>query len=401
MPSSTSSSDAAVLDVPARPGFAARKTAADRPGVAQPVPERDVPVQSWGPVLLGAVVLFALLLAGWELYWRDFGARPSYRNSNGQWAIQRRRIDHGEGNALVLTGASRVLFDVQLPVWERVAGERPIQLAMEGTSPLPMLDDLAADPAFTGRLVVGVAPDVFFSGFEYRGEVVKYTQKQGPSQRSGTWLSMHLLEPVFAFYDPDFALATVVRRQAWPPRPGLESGTRVRKLAVSDEDRNTRMWDKLVTDAEYRALARRIWAEDFGKPPRGMDTPETFKKAVDAQIARAKKAIDTLRARGVKVLFVRMPSSGEYYAYEQAYFPRAATWDRLLRETGTPGIHFEDYPQLQGYELPEWSHASASEARRMTAQLAPLVEAAFLNGAAHPAAASVPGNAVAPAAPEK
>jgi hypothetical protein len=212
---------------------------------------------------------------------------------------------------------------------------------------------------------------------------------------------MHLLEPVFAFYDPDFALATVVRRQAWPPRPGREWGTRVRKLAESDADRNTHMWDKLVTDPAYRALARRIWAEDFGKPPPGMDTPETFKKAVDAQIARAKKAIDTLRARGVKVLFVRMPSSGEYYAYEQAYFPRATTWDRLLRETGTPGIHFEDYPQLQGYELPEWSHASASEARRMTAQLAPLVEAAFLNGAAHPAAAAVPGNAVAPAAPEK
>jgi hypothetical protein len=222
---------------------------------------------------------------------------------------------------------------------------------------------------------------VFFSGFEYRGDVVKYAQKQGPSQRSGTWLSMHALEPVFAFYEPDFALATVVRRQPWPLRPGMEPHTRVRKLADSDFDRNTHMWDKVADDPAYRALARAIWAADFGKPPPGMDTPATFKKTVDAQIVRAKKAIDTLRARGVRVLFVRMPSSGEYYKYEQAYFPRAATWDRLLRETGTPGLHFEDYPQLQGYELPEWSHASAPEARRMTLQLAPLVEAAFLNGA--------------------
>jgi hypothetical protein len=387
MPSSISSSDKAGSEkarpdtTGTRPGFAARKTAADRPGVAQPVPERDVPVRPWGPMLAGALILFVVLLAFWEAYWRDYGAHPTYRNSPGQWAIQRRRIDHGEGNALVLTGASRVLFDVQLPEWERTTGERPIQLAMEGTSPLPMLDDLAADPAFTGRLLVGVAPDVFFSGFEYRGEVVKYTQKQGPSQRSGTWLSMHLLEPVLAFYEPDFALATVVRRQAWPLRPGIEKRTRVRKLADSDFDRNTHMWDKVANDPAYRRLARSIWAEDFGAAPPGMDTPASFEKTVAAQISRAKKAIDTLRARGVRVLFVRMPSSGEYYAYEQRYFPRATTWERLLRETGTPGIHFEDYPQLQGYELPEWSHASAAEARRMTVQLAPLVDAAFLNGA--------------------
>jgi hypothetical protein len=70
-----------------------------------------------------------------------------------------------------------------------------------------------------------------------------------------------------------------------------------------------------------------------------------------------------------------------------------------LRETGTPGIHFEDYPQLQGYELPEWSHASASEARRMTAQLAPLVEAAFLNGVGSAPRATPAAPAPAAAAP--
>ena len=45
-----------------RPGFV-RLTAADRPGVAQPVPERDIPPQPWGRILLGALVLFLLLMA--------------------------------------------------------------------------------------------------------------------------------------------------------------------------------------------------------------------------------------------------------------------------------------------------------------------------------------------------
>ena len=388
MPSSISSSDlaAAVVLERERPGFV-RLTAADRPGVAQPVPERDIPLQPWGRILFGAVVLFLLMMAGWEMYWRDYGARPSYRNSNGQWAQQRRRINEGEGDATVLIGSSRVLFDVQLPQWEAQTNERPIQLAIEGTTPLPMLEDLAADPSFTGRLLVGVAPDLFFGGFAYRGDVVPYYHQQGPSQRSGNWLSMLLLEPYLAFYQPDFALATVVRRQDWPRREGLQSRQRVRKLMESDADRNTWLWDKVATDPAYRAMARGIWAQDFGRPLPGMDTPEATRRAVDAQIARAKKAIDVLRARGVPVVFVRMPSAGEYYAYEEKHLPRAETWDRLLRATATPGIHFMDHEQLQGYELPEWSHLTAPEARRFTLQLVPLVEEAFATRAADPALA--------------
>jgi hypothetical protein len=361
-----------------RPGFV-RLTASDRPGVAQPVPERDIPPQPWGRILLGAGALFLLLMAGWEWYWRAFGATPGYRNSNGAWAEQRRRINEGEGGKTVLIGSSRILFDVQLPEWERATGERPIQLALEGTSAVPALEDLAADPDFTGRLVVDVTPGLFFSGFAYRGEAISHYHKQGPSQRSGHWLSKRLLEPYFAFYDPDFALATVVRRQDWPPRPGLRKDTRVRKLMTQDSgDRNTHIWRKVETDPQYRALARSIWAENFtGPPPPMMDTPEKARKLMETQIERAVKAIAILRARGVRVVFVRPPSDGEYYAFEQKTTPRARTWDVLLQRTGTPGIHFEDYPQLQGYELPEWSHLTAADAKRFTTALAPLIEREF------------------------
>jgi len=374
MPSSTSSSDVSGSEAAIAGAFVPmRLTASDRPGVAQPVPIRDIPARPWGAVMAGSIVIFVVLMLGWEWYWRDFGAAPSYRNSNGEWAMQRRRIDQGEGGKTVLTGASRVLFDVQLPVWERVAGERPIQLAMEGTSPVKVIEDLANDPNFTGRLLIGIAPDIFFTGFNYRGEVVPYFHKESPSQRVGNWLSMHFLEPYFAFYAPDFSLATVFQRQDWPLRPGMSKRTMVRKLAVHDADRNTHMWSKVENDPEYRKLAQDIWAEDFGEPPPGMDTPEKKQKIIDAEIARAVAAVEKLRARGVRVLFVRLPSSGGYYEYEQRELPRAITWDLLLKRTGAPGIHFEDYPELQGYELPEWSHVSASEANRLTEALVPIV----------------------------
>ena len=89
MPSSTSSSEHAVSE---RPGFV-RMTAADRPGVAQPVPERDIPDRPWGGILWAALVLFLILMTAWEMHWRAYGGVPGYRNSDGEWVAQRRRID--------------------------------------------------------------------------------------------------------------------------------------------------------------------------------------------------------------------------------------------------------------------------------------------------------------------
>jgi hypothetical protein len=393
MPSSISSSDQAVAD---GVGVAWRGAGGSAPDmlVTMPLPThetplhqppvRALPTQPLGTAALVALLVFVAGLLAWEAYWRDWGVLPSYRNSDGEWAEQRRRINRGEGDATVLVGSSRVLFNVQLPVWERISGERPIQLAVEGTSPVPVLEDLAADRDFTGRLLVGVAPDVFFSGFAYRGGIVEYARNEGPAQRSGSWLSKHLLEPYWAFYDPDFALFTVLQRQPWPARDAVAGGIRVRKLAVHDADRNTMMWHKVEHDADYQALARRIWAQDFAQPLPGMETPESKQATIDGQIAKAAAAIATLRGRGVGVLFLRAPSDGEYYAFEQRELPRAISWDLLLERTGSPGIHFEDYPELQGYELPEWSHLSASEASRFTAALVPLIEREFWGDGARP-----------------
>jgi hypothetical protein len=399
--SSTSSSDSALALTrgyprQSTPDRYARQTAADRPGIAQPVPVRPVPEQPWGRILAGAVLLAALLLGCWELYWRDYGVHPSIANNEGLWAIQRRRLDAGEGDATVLLGASRVFFDLQLPVWERLAGRRPIQLSFEGTSPLTELEDLAEDPKFTGRILVGVAPDLFFSGFGLHNGAPRYAKKQSPSQRVGQWLSMRFIEPYFAFDDPDFALQTVLARQHWPARPGKRWFTRVRKLAETDADRNTHLWSRVADDLQYRELARNIWRQDF-EPSPDDPSPKEAMKSEQQQIERAAKATAKLRARGVKVLFVRMPSTGEYLAFESREFPRARTWSALLAATGAPGIYFEDYPELrpdiQGYYLPEWSHMTRADGERFTAALYGVIDRDFWGPHAPAAAPAQQGTA--------
>ena len=349
-----------------------RKTASDRPGVAQPVPKRPVPVQPWNRIFVGMLVLLALLLGGWEWHWRDFGAAPSIRNTDALWAIQRRRIDNGEGDATLIVASSRLFFDLQLDVWEQLDGKRPIQLAFEGTTPLPFLEDLAADPKFTGRILLGIAPEIFFGANGRHGKAVKYLHDESPSQRVGQWLSMRLIEPFVAFYDPDYALPAVLKRLPWPDRAGAPARLDVRRLSVTEADRNTHLWDKVETDPEYRALMRKIWEQNFAPSP-NEPKPEDRDKKRDEQIERAAKAVATLQARGVKVLFVREPSSGPYLEFDNRLYPRATSWDVLLAKSGAPGIHFEDYPQLQGFELPEWSHLAYADAKKFTAALHEIV----------------------------
>lgn len=330
--------------------------------------DRPLPVLQYLTALIAALVVFTALLAAWEVYWRKYGATPSYRNSEGLWALQRRRINQGEGNATVLIGASRMLSNVQLHVWEKLDGKRPIQLALEGTSPVPVLEDLANDPDFKGKLYVGVAPGLFFSGYSYRQAVLDYYPKETPAQRWSQWISMKAVEPYFAFYDPDFSLTSILKRQNWPQRAGVPAYLDVRKLFNSEADRNNRLWSKLEKDVEYANLAKKIWAQEFR--PR---SPEEIKEGIAAFIREMDKidaAVKKLKAKGVPVMFILHPVDGAFYEAELKHgFPRERTWNVLLQRTGVPGIHFEDYPTLQGYWLPEWSHMAAAEADRYTVEL--------------------------------
>jgi hypothetical protein len=364
MPLSTSSSSVEVVPNPERLGDYSV------PYIAPP--DRPVPAVAIGTAAITAVVVFVMALGAWEMYWRDFGSTPSYRNSEGLWAIQRRRIDHGEGNATVLIGSSRTLSNIRLDVWERVAGVRPIQLAMEGTSPLRPLEGLADDEDFTGRLIVGISPGLFFSGFEYRGAVFDYYEKETPAQRAGQRLSMAMVEPFFAFYDPDFALFSILKRQPWPVREGVPAPLDVRKLFVSEADRNMRMWRKMEEDVAFQDLAKRIWAQEF-VPPTEAQLQEG-PKILEEQIRRAVTAVEKLKARGVEVAFVLHPVDGEFADFELGMLPREISWDPLLARTGVPGVHFQDYPELQGLRLPEWSHLAAADAEVYTERLYRILE---------------------------
>jgi hypothetical protein len=102
-----------------------------------------------------------------------------------------------------------------------------------------------------------------------------------------------------------------------------------------------------------------------------------MKDAIEKRFGDTIAAVEKLRARGGKVVFVRLPVSGGLKALEDRTTPRDQTWDPLLQGTGAPGIYFEDFPELAAFHCPEWSHLSAGDSVEFSKRLVPHLRAAL------------------------
>ncbi len=323
---------------------------------------REIPKTRLVAICLLVFVLVTAGVIAWELQMRSLGlVAGDLDDSKAHWAVERRKIAAGDYDEVVIVGSSRILFDTDLDVWEEMTGRRPIQLALAGTNPRPFLTDFAADPDFKGLLVVGVTPDIFFGDWlgipEFAG-VLDYWKEQSPSERFGHQVGLFLSRRL-AFLDSSYTLTALIdqvnlRNRGEIVRPYLD----VWKLWETGDDRQTYLWSQIEVNERLREHARLAWGPYDGKPMDEAAITRACNDAVDA--------VKKIRARGGEVVFVRAPSAGLYYESEQHNATRAKTWDRLLRETGAHGIHFDDYPEMQGLEVPEWSHLSRASATRFT-----------------------------------
>jgi len=306
--------------------------------------------------LLIVAALLLLMLVGWELQMRQLGLRPGDLDDGpDDWVHERRKVDAGPRDSIVIIGDSRMLFGTDLDAFERMAGRRPIQLALPAANPQPFLRDLAEDPHFAGLLVIGTAENSFFRrGGARQAAALDYLPRQSPSQRAGheikKFLSGHL-----AFLDSNYTLFTLIERRDWPDRPQVDSPYKeVWKLSESGPDRQTWLWDRLGRDPVLRDHARGIWSQVYKPTPVPQDIVERVMDEATADVAK-------IRARGGEVVWIRPPSSGLILERERSRYPRAQVWDRLLRETGSWGWYFEDDPAMRERTLPDWSHLARAD----------------------------------------
>jgi hypothetical protein len=342
--------------------------------------ERPIPPLQWrGVTTTVLIVTFAATLA-WELYARSLGYAPTLNDNDDLWAITRSKV---QPESIVIIGDSRGWFDVDLDEFEKGLGKRPIQLAAPGSATFPVLDDLAKDESFHGTIICSVVPHLFFAPpgsppMERAEKNVKRFHNQTPAQRVSEYLGMWLEDHVAYLKPDDLSLQGLLNELPIPNRPGAHvPPTFPPYFQTEDRERRARMWEKCAEPgSELAKRIQQIWIPLFSLPPPPSYIPQDvfmakMKEGIEKRFANTVAAVEKIRARGGKIVFVRFPHSGGLKGIEDKITPRQQTWEPLLQMTRAPGIYYSDFSELSGFNCPEWSHLSAGDSVEFSKRLVP------------------------------
>ena len=325
-----------------------------------------------------AIVICIIGTIAWELYWRSRGYYPDIDNDEALFAVQRNRAEKGSNTDVILIGSSRIHFDIQLDVWKNETGIKPIQLAYPGASPLPVFHDLVHETNFTGTIIVGVTPGLFFSStskdkrpYRSSNEKIEYYHDQTYAQKLNHVLSIPLQQNLAFISDADGIDAIKLQYLL----EGIQFGNRIEgndfppfpNFADISLDRNLRMTNKTATDTSFARLIKNVWSfkSTSETPPRLLEKDSVINLFVaDAKI---------FQERGGSLVLLRCPSTEYYRKKEENFLCRDEFWDELVNQSGGKGYHFEDYVQLKDLDCPEWSHLSGEDADYFTSEIAKIM----------------------------
>jgi len=347
--------------------------------------ERPIPQIPWRGITVVVVLVVIAAASAWELYCRSIGYGPTLEDNEDLWTITRQRV---KPESIVIIGDSRGWYDLDLDELQRGLGSRPVQLAMGGGCGYPVLADLADDKTFHGTIICSFVPRLFLAPpgtppMERGEKAVRRSHTHAPAQRASEYLAMPLEEHVAFLKQQDLTLEQLLKRLPIPNRPNALVPPRLPPyFGTEDRERRARMIEECARGEKLATTIQQIWLPIFTPPPPPSYIPKDvfmakIKDAIEKRFRDTIEAVEKLRARGGKIVFVRLPVSGGLKVLEDQATPRNRTWDPLLQGTRAPGIYFEDFPELAGFNCPEWSHLSAGDSVEFSKRLVPHLRAAL------------------------
>ncbi|MDB6115603.1 MAG: hypothetical protein JWQ62_2548 [Lacunisphaera sp.] len=347
--------------------------------------ERAIPARPWRRLAWVAASLTLVMVVAWEVRVRAWGYRPTLNDTSDLWADWRERV---QPDSIVIIGDSRALFDMDLDALEQGLGKRPVQLALVGSCAYPILENLANDESFHGTVISSIIPLMWLAPppsppYQNSLTALKRYHARTVAQRAGHHLGMFLEERIAFLKDDDLKLEELLKQVNLPERASFHAPPKFPPyFSTTARDRRTRMTESAAQPGPLQERVKSGWLPLFTPPPPPSYVPaDAFAKGMGAAIEQRFKdtatAVKKIQARGGKVVFVRFPVSGGLKPHEDKLTPRQGPWDRIIRESGAPGIYFTDYPELATFECPEWSHLSGPDSVEFTKRLVPHLRTAL------------------------
>ena len=281
---------------------------------------RPIPQLPWRGVIVAVVLIVVGAASAWEIYCRSIGYGPTLNDNEDLWTSARRRV---KPDSIVIIGDSRGWYDLDLDELEKGLGKRPVQLAMGGSCAYPVLADLANDKNFHGTVICSVVPRLFVAPpgsppMDRAEKTVRRSHTQTLAQRASEYLAMPLEEHVAFLKQEELTLDDLLKRLPIPNRPyALVSPRLPPYFGTVDRERRARMIEECARPgSELASMIQQIWIPLFTPPPPPTYIPkEEFAKmmggAINQRFKDVAAAVQKLRARGGKIVFVRFPNSGD------------------------------------------------------------------------------------------
>ncbi|HOO56310.1 MAG TPA: hypothetical protein PLN69_05780 [bacterium] len=300
-------------------------------------------------IIAAAVVIAILFMTTLELAWRYLGYLPSVPDNDALWVVRRAKAVQDE-NVIAIAGSSRLLIGINTGIMEKeLPDKRIVQLAMNGSSSIPVFIDLANDERFTGKVICEIQSPWIYSDVS--------TMEAGPLERIEVYRHHSYV------LGPETAMRLFLQKRLSMMRTEL-SPLKVSRRILARKSQDT-VFMRFNGDRSYDIEFQKLrWAAFFARKGPLLDEDR-----VEAVLNAVKDATAKLRARGGDVVFIRMVSSGEVYENEMINFPREKYWDRFAEIDGLTTIHFRDIPELEHFVCAEGSHLDYVEAEKFTEAL--------------------------------
>jgi hypothetical protein len=270
------------------------------------------------------------------------------------WAQNRRRVRPDDPAQIVLIGTSRMHMGLQPRMLAIETHRSVVQLAIDGSSPIPVLEELGGDPHFCGIVVCEVFPDWFFTGAAV---------PDGSAAES--YVSHYKCSTPSDVVEEHLALAVqqtlVLRSPLITLRDLLGGLTRARiphPPYVSEDSDRTEIAD--FTTADPGELTRWLVDRQHGMPHAA--TPDELRTT----LRRLDQLALRINSRGGRVIFALFPAGKQMLELEDGHWPRAQYWDALARQKSSTAINCRDYPQFIGLRSSDGSHLDGENAARFT-----------------------------------
>src|ERR1700730_5936697 len=287
--------------------------------------ERPIPPIPWRGITVVVMLIVIAASVAWEFYCRSIGYGPTLNDNEDLWTTARRRV---KPESIVIVGDSRAWFDLDLDELQNGLGKRPAQLAMGGSCAYPVLADLANDENFPGTIICSVVPRLFVTPpgtppMARAEKAVRRSHTQTLAQRASQYLAMPLEEHVAFLKQEELTLDDLLKRLPIPNRPyALVSPRLPPYFGTLDRERRARMIEECARPgSELARMTQQIWLPLFTPPPPPSYIPQaefakSMGQAIEQRFHDVAAAVQKLRSRGGKIVFVRLPNSGGLKALE-------------------------------------------------------------------------------------